>query len=61
MTPLMWAVAGGHFEISQILIEKGADIHAKDKFGRTALVYAVRNGHARIAAMLLDYGITYEV
>lgn len=43
------------------MIEKGADIHAKDKFGWTALVYAVWNGHSKIAAMLLDYGITYEV
>jgi len=61
LTPIMWAVAGGHFEITQLLIEKGADIHAKDKFGWTALVYAVWNGHSKIAAMLLDYGITYEV
>jgi ankyrin repeat protein len=38
----MWACAGGHYEIAEYLIEeKDADIHAKDKFGRTALVYAV--------------------
>lgn len=58
----MWACAGGHYEIAEYLIEeKDADIHAKDKFGRTALVYAVWNGNAKIAALLLDYGITWEV
>ena len=61
MSPLMWAVAGGHYKIAEYLIEKGADIHAWDKFGWTALVYAVWNGHPKLTAMLLNYGITFEV
>ena len=43
MTALMWAAAEGHLEIARALIEKGADINAKNSAGLTALVYCFEN------------------
>ena len=35
----------GHIEIIEILIDKGAEINAKDIAFRTSLYYALKNGH----------------
>ncbi|TRX92821.1 hypothetical protein FHL15_006227 [Xylaria flabelliformis] len=36
-TPLFWAACSGHKAIVQLLLDKGADIQAKDNYGRTLL------------------------
>jgi ankyrin repeat protein len=39
-----------------VLLEKGAEIEAKDKNGQTQLYWASRNGHLEIVQPLLDWG-----
>jgi len=64
-TPLMAASYQGHQEIAQTLIDKGADVNAKDKKGGTALMKAitttssdpdVMKKKAEIARLLLKSG-----
>lgn len=54
MTPIMKAAKGGITEMVRLLIEKGADINAKDKYNRTALYYAATNGHVEIVKILKE-------
>lgn len=44
-TPLMLAVLGGHTDCVHSLLNKGASVEAKDKWGRTALHRVVRRPH----------------
>ena len=39
-------------EVCQWLISKGADIHAKDDFNKTALDWATANGHSKVVEFL---------
>ncbi|MGD9008489.1 MAG: ankyrin repeat domain-containing protein, partial [Desulfobacteraceae bacterium] len=39
-TPLMRAAKGGHQETLRILLQNGADVHLRNKEGKTALDYA---------------------
>jgi ankyrin repeat protein len=56
MTALMCAAEFWHTEIVSLLIELGADIHAKDDDGKTALMSAAESGHTEIVSLLLDLG-----
>ena len=49
-TPLHYAAANGHKEIAELLIEKGADLNAKNVVGMTPLHYATTK---EIADLLL--------
>jgi ankyrin repeat protein len=42
-TALQQAAERGNFELVRLLVEAGADINAKNKFGRTALYHARRS------------------
>src|SRR5687767_215354 len=41
-TPLMWAVHGGELSVVRILLQRGANVHLRDKEGNTALHHSVR-------------------
>jgi ankyrin repeat protein len=47
------AAEGGHVEIAKILIAKGAETNAVDKWRWTPLAIACQNGHARMVELLL--------
>ena len=56
LTPLHYAAEAGHKEIAELLIANGADVNAKDKYGRTPLDWAVMLGKPEIADLLRKHG-----
>ncbi|CAN1250832.1 Acyl-CoA-binding domain-containing protein 2 [Linum perenne] len=52
-TPLHWAVDRGHRNIVELLVERNADVNAKDNEGQTALHYAVVCEREGIAELLV--------
>ena len=57
----MAAAHGGQPEIVKLLIEKGAEINAKDKSGWTALMLAARGGYPEIVKMLIEKGADFRI
>ena len=55
-TPLYYASAVGLETVVPLLLEKGADVDAKTRYGETALQVAAKNDHATVARLLLDRG-----
>jgi hypothetical protein len=56
ITLLMIACQNNHHHIIQKLLSVGADIHAQDEYGRTALHYAANNGSVENCTTLIEYG-----
>ena len=56
MTALLWAAKNGQIEAVKLLLDKGANIEAKDKSDRTALVLAVSNGRTEVEELLRKRG-----
>ncbi len=54
--PLNSAAAGGHGDVSRLLVERGADVNAKQAQGFTPLHAAAQNGDADLVAVLLAAG-----
>ena len=50
---LVWASSNGHLEIVRLLLEHGADVHARDD---EVLIWASRNGHLEVVRLLLNKG-----
>jgi hypothetical protein len=59
-TCLTNAARKGHLDICRLLIDKGADIEAKDREGWTPLHLVARRGHIEIARLLCDRGADIE-
>jgi hypothetical protein len=51
-TCLMEAAFNGHLDVCRLLIDKGAHIEAKDRYGRTPLHFAAGRGHLEIVRLL---------
>lgn len=49
---LHFAAAKGEDKIVELLIQRGADVHLRDRWGRNALQDAIDHGHATITSML---------
>ena len=50
------ASIGGHLELVTGLLDRGSDLHARDRFGTDALFCASCEGHLPVATLLLDRG-----
>ena len=56
ITPLMFASSSGRNNFVSILMDGGADVHAKDEEECTALHFAAKNGHDDVCHNLLESG-----
>jgi len=56
LTPLHYAAGEGHKELVELLIVKGADVSAKNKFGETPLHWAAGEGHKELVELLIANG-----
>jgi len=56
ITPLHYASEHGHTDVIQLLIDHGADIDAKNKWGTTPLHLASSHGHTEIVKLLKANG-----
>ncbi len=55
-TPLMLAAFRGDAAAVLNLLERGAEVNARDADGDTALMFAAFRGHGLVVALLLQYG-----
>jgi ankyrin repeat protein len=60
-SPLIYAARSGHEAVVRLLLERGADIEAKEKGrGWTALIWAAGVGHEAVMRLLLERGADVE-
>jgi ankyrin repeat protein len=60
-TPLHCAVANGHVEIVEFLLENGAKVNVSDEKGWTPLLMAIANDDLEISKLLLSHNADVEV
>ena len=56
VTPLGYAADQGRLEAIRVLIAAGANIDAKDQWGRTALMRAIKARHVQAGQLLIELG-----
>jgi hypothetical protein len=59
-TDLIVASHFGHNAVVKLLLRKGAEIEAKDRYHRTPLLFATDQGHKDIIELLIDKGADIE-
>jgi uncharacterized protein len=55
-TVLMIAAFAGHLKVTELLLNRGADVEAKTPHGRTALMWAALGAHTDVTSALLAKG-----
>ena len=60
-TPFHYAVNNGYLSTVELLVSRGANINAVDKFKRSALHWAVRYNFTEIVEFLLQSNINYDL
>ncbi|XP_022247672.1 ankyrin repeat domain-containing protein 17-like isoform X2 [Limulus polyphemus] len=59
-TALTLACAGGHEELTSLLLQRGANMEHRDKKGFTPLMLAATAGHAGVVEILINHGSDIE-
>lgn len=59
-TPLIHAAQNGNEEMVALLLEHGADVHAKTETGKTALDMAIEYEHRGVRELLVARGAMSE-
>ena len=57
-TALMWAAGEGYLAIATLLLDRGADVNAKNAANYTALMFAAESDYRDVVSVLLDRGAT---
>ncbi len=60
-SPLTLAACGGHVELANLLIERGANLEEVNDEGYTPLMEAAREGHEEMVALLLAHGMFHSL
>lgn len=55
-TALMWSSAYGQNNTTQLLLQKGANVHIKGKRSETAMHLAAAGGHQDVIKLLISFG-----
>ena len=55
-TALMWACYKGFADVSELLMDHGADINVRGEHHMSCLIWAAGRGHIDIVRLLLDRG-----
>ena len=50
------AAKAGDLTVAKQLLDQGASVSARNRFGNTAFIYAARHGHIALAKLLLERG-----
>ncbi|CAL1546039.1 unnamed protein product, partial [Lymnaea stagnalis] len=58
---LHWAAANGNLSAVEALIEGGADLEAKDKYGMRAVLWSAWFGHIPVLKALVNAGANTRV
>jgi len=60
-TPLHVAAWCGHLKVAEYLLDRGADVNRKDKWGRTPLHYAQEAGGQEMREFLIERGAELDI
>ena len=53
----MWAADEDHADVVALLVQSGANVHARLKSGFTPMLFAVRDGKINVVRALLKSGV----
>eukprot|EP00186_Timspurckia_oligopyrenoides_P001333 CAMPEP_0182451250 /NCGR_PEP_ID=MMETSP1172-20130603/43616_1 /TAXON_ID=708627 /ORGANISM="Timspurckia oligopyrenoides, Strain CCMP3278" /LENGTH=1024 /DNA_ID=CAMNT_0024649003 /DNA_START=175 /DNA_END=3249 /DNA_ORIENTATION=- len=56
-TALHLAASEGHAEVAELLLLNGADVNARDRFGRTPVDDALKSGHRSVLRSFRQFGV----
>jgi ankyrin repeat protein len=56
MTPLVAALAGGHFQTADLIFDNDAELDVRNDYRRTPLMDASRTGHLEVTQWLISRG-----